>query len=456
MPDAGWSDVQWFDPGSWTTINVNTAGLPANNSGVNASTGVSAILAAHPGERVILSFPAGTYYFYSDLQITRGDVRIQGAGMSQTIFKLSIPATSVGGIGFKGGGFSTSVGITNSPWRGTTYVYVSDDSTFNPGDYVQVYLKDVYSSGTSETSDYFYGQICKISWIDRAAHKIVFTQKLGLDYPSADSPRLKKISMIENVGVSDVQVWRVRDNADYSKNIWMKWVNNGYVADVNSKYCANEHISFIYSRNIVAARNKVHDSYDYGEGGHGYGIVANYCTTNARISDNKLWTLRHHILLQKGANHCVISYNSLETSYMNGDCMPLHGDFSNNNLFEGNMFDASYADSAWGASGPRNTWFRNNATSYVGSGNVDTDEQNVVGNYLGAIWYSGQDHYLGANKQTNGVELWGQLTSSSVIPNSLYLTSQPSFLSGKAWPLFGPDVTSWGSGNTLPARDRAK
>lgn len=453
IPPAGWDDVQWNDPGGWTTVDVSANGLPPNNNTVNARDKILQIIAAHPGQRLILDFPAGTYYFYSDLQINTGNVRLRGAGMDQTTFKISIPSANVGGIGFVGPGFTGSpVAVTNSPWLGTTYVYIADDSSFNPGDFVQLYLENGVKGGV----DYFQGQILKISWIDRSANKIVFTQRLGLDFPAIGLPRLRKIQMLENVGISGVRVWRVRDNADYSKNIYLKFVNNGYVTDVDSKFCANEHIVLIYSRNLVVARNKVHESYDYGGGGHGYGIVANYCTTNARITDNKLWTLRHHILLQKGANHCVISYNSLEPVYKNGDCLSLHGHYAHNNLIEGNMFADSYADSAWGASGPRNTWFRNHATGPVGSGNTATNEQNVIGNYLGAVWYSGSDHFLGANKQTNGTVLWGSLSSGSVIPHSLYLTGKPAFLEAKPWPLFGPGVTDWGSGNTLPALDRPK
>lgn len=455
MAPGGWTDTVWSDPGSWTTYDVTQNGLPANDQLVNATQKVQQIIASHPGQKMILYFPAGTYNFYSDLQINESNVRLKGDGMTQTSFKISIPTENVGGIGFVGDGKTGSaVSVTGSPWEGSTYVYVSDVSSFSSGDFVQLYTQNGVHGG----SDYFYSQIFKISWIDTAAKKIVFTQKLGLDFPSSDVPKLQKLSMLENVGIQDVKVYRVRDNMDYSDNVYMRYVNNGYVKDIESSYCANSHIVFAYSRNVIAERNKVHHSFEYGEGGHGYGIVANYATTNARITDNKLWNLRHHILLQKGANHSVISYNSLEDIMNNSYSLPLHGHFSHNNLIEGNMLQDGLADNAWGASGPRNTWFRNLATGHVGSGDTATSEQNVIGNITYDLWYSGSNHYLAANKQTKyGSTDWGQLNANSSIPASLYLTSKPAFLGSKPWPLFGPNVdSSWGSGNTVPARDRAK
>ena len=63
-------------------------------------------------------------------------------------------------------------------------------------------------------------------------------------------------------------------------------------------------------------------------------------------------------LLQAGANHNVIAYNSMEpTLYDSASDLSLHGNWAHHNLFEGNQFLKVQHDGDHGVNGPLNTFF---------------------------------------------------------------------------------------------------
>lgn len=451
MPPNGWIDRQWWDPGSWTTINVTTQGLPANDSSVDASLKVANIISTTTGNR-ILYFPAGTYYFKTNLQITADNIRLKGADMGSTTFQIEIPSTDSGGIKFVGSDTGSEISVTSDIALGANTITVSDASTIAVGDYIRLYAKNKQVND----SMYCFGQILKV--IAKSSNTLTVDMKMGLAYTSSDTPVIQKFDPAKNVGISHVKVYRANDCLDYSGNIVFNRVVNGYVTDLESSYAPNNHIALYMSKDCVVERTKVHHSYDYGAGSHGYGIYLNYLTTNCRITDNKLWELRHHIIFYAGANHNVVSYNSTETGYVNtNNSINFHGYYPNNNLIEGNYGKSMNSDDSHGDNGPRNTWFRNRATTLVGSEDTGCSEHNIIGNFMYSLATTGSNHYTGANMKSDGTMWWGSLSSSSTIPASLYLTAKPSFFgSSKPWPIYGPGLTDFGKTNTLPAYDRAQ
>jgi hypothetical protein len=180
-----------------------------------------------------------------------------------------------------------------------------------------------------------------------------------------------------------------------------------------------------------------------------------------RVTDNTFWDLRHALVVQLGTNHSVFSYNSVEAPFNGYNDIGLHANWAYMNLFEGNRFTEGYADNSKAGqgfmdpTGPGNTWFRNYATGQIGSINTATTRQNVLGNRLSLLRLSGTDHYHGANME-NGVVKWGSLTSSSIIPASLYLSAKPAFLGSTPWPLYGPSAADWGAANQPPAATRSR
>lgn len=503
LPANKWKNVQWQDPGGWTVITVSATPVD------DAAQKVRDILTANPTGKLLIRFPAGTYNFNTSLSIQRSNVRIEGAGMASTIFNFNMETTP--GVGDASGiifsspsTYGTVMSVSNDPAIGATSVVLTaaPGSNLQNGDFAQLYIAPAYpywyggirvSGNDLPTSgEYYFNQIVQIDPANGIqGTTIQFTGPVSLDYP-ATTCKLRRISLIENVGISHVKIIRTKPASDpdqlytYPNNIQFSRVRNGYITDIESDKAGCAHICVNESTDIVIERNKVHGGYgaadNYGpnptglpssfHGGRGYGILVQMATTKARVTDNKLWDLRHHIILQKGANHCVISYNSLEAPEHNGDALCFHGFYTHNNLVEGNRMKDSFADGQWGPEGPRITWFRNYADTKMGSldpgtGNSlkhnsaiynwpDTSETVIIGNKLESFWPAGTGHYGGRNSvsHTN----WDDLAGTAVLPPSLYINSgyKPSFLGTKPWPIYGPELTTFGTANTLPATDRSQ
>jgi hypothetical protein len=155
------------------------------------------------------------------------------------------------------------------------------------------------------------------------------------------------------------------------------------------------------------------------------------------------------------------------------------------NLFEGNRGVKLNFDNYWGSSS-HNTAFRNwierrsdPPDDYISSGiwavdiQANSHYQNIVGNIIGypgcngTIWRFGYTCPSGGeNDPAAEITLirhgnydyvtettqWDSNISDRNLPNSLYLSSKPSFFGSLPWPPFGPDLSP--ITNDLPAQLR--
>lgn len=478
FPPDGFINTQIFSTTGWNTLDVTNAAqvgagnviLP-NTPATDAATKIEAILASTSGNR-ILSFPAGVYYFGTHLSITQSNVFIQGAGLTNTEFRITAPDNLNAEIEFTGGGLSaTEIDVTGAPQRGATTITVGDASTLAVGDTIHLYDKALGPTN----GFYHYGQMAEIT--AKSGNVLTLSPSVSLTYAAAGDPKVKEVNVIQNVGIRGVHVSRTNQpTSDFTNNIEFVYANNAFAREVESSNLGRGGIVAYFSIDAVIISSFVHDAFAYGGGGQAYGILLTNNTTRSRVTDNKVWNMRHHIILQRGANNSVVSLNSAEPPYngVPGD-LSIHGFTVHNTLFEQNMGRTLEQDersdvNAEQYQGLYNTAYRNNLSAYASSniqiagpnttGNFPNQSATVLGNITAAMTVasSAVDPWVGANR-VNGTVAMGDAPGGWWWPASLYTETAPSYFGTKAWPIFGPGVgtnSNFGAPNTLPAYDRAK
>lgn len=234
-----------------------------------------------------------------------------------------------------------------------------------------------------------------------------------------------------------------------------------WVRHVESDYTSTNHVGVSSAYRCEFRDNYFHDSYDYGGGGHGYGVNLGQHVTDCLTENNIFKHLRHAMLVQVGACGNVFGYNySIETQ-SEGTWVPcdisLHGHFPFMNLFESNVVQKIDVSDYWGPVGPGNTFLRNRIEAYGLRIRDHSHAQNVIGNEFLTndqridIQESVQNTFLHGN-YVNGVVNWHPNVSDKTIPISLYLTEKPGFFGDVPWPIIGADLIP--NAGKIPAQIR--
>ena len=286
---------------------------------------------------------------------------------------------------------------------------------------------------------------------------ITLDTPLRLAYQAELDPRLLIIDPIEQAGVEDLTV----ENLDPESHniIGLENAQNCWVRRCESINTARGHIWVNFSRFITIAENEVHHSFSYGGGGAGYGIVAGNIATDCLITDNILHQLRHALMVKRGANGNVFSYNysferrrEPEGSRLLCD-ISLHGHYPYQNLFEGNVVEFIELADYWGPTGPRTTFLRNHVQTSISL--LDHSHQAIfLGNRITESGFTtdgtSQDLILGGNTLSGGKTL-PSIINVETIPDSAYRTSPPENWGGLPWPVLA-DPTA--DGTLIPAQRR--
>ncbi|MBM78740.1 MAG: hypothetical protein CL846_09680 [Crocinitomicaceae bacterium] len=304
------------------------------------------------------------------------------------------------------------------------------------------------------------GEIFKIKSIN--GNEITVDRKLNFTYNPKLNPRLKVLNVIENAGIENLKIHRPTQKDNY--NIQIEGCYNCWVRNIESSYTQKAHINLARSYHIEIKDNYFHHSYDYGGGGHGYGVAVNHRTTSSLIENNIFNTLRHAMVLSYGPNGNTFGYNFSRESWDNsanfglGDQkadISLHGFYPLMNLFEGNVVEYIHSSDWWGPSGPGNTFFRNRASKEELIISDNSDYQNVIANELTFNpigWadnfniHSSVDH---TTKHSNNDLGDIDVNKINTLPISLYKNNIPNFCNGFPYPQIGP-VSYISNNNNYP------
>ena len=450
FPAPGWAQIEWEDPGNWTVVDVTTLGIRPGGEDVSALLSTVIDNATTP---TVFYFPPGSYTFREAVDIQTDNIILRGAGTERTQFYIDGDGTHE--IRFMGWDYDPVAVVADVP-PGGKILSLEGVSGLRVGDLLEV-SQDV-PAWEADWGRRSWGQLALITDINNNQVTIDIPLSLGLS--TNKQPQVTKIRAIRNVGVEDLYIERKAYGE--SSLIEMRSVYNGFVRNVESYNTIKFHVFLNRCRQVVVEGNYMHDAQNYGTGGHGYGVNLENLSTHILVTNNIFKNLRHHILVQTGTNHSVISYN-YNVDIKELVDLSLHGHYSNHNLYEGNIvWWAGFAD-FWGQLGPENTLFRNQVWGKREGGEGvsvydNSDRQNIIGNdFLReselATDNDVDDLYEEGNR-INGRIQWNALDPSAALPPSLYLDAAPNFWPGDlTWPPFGPDIAG-AETNKIPAQLR--
>lgn len=493
----------------YTTIDSATYG----NGTTDATSGIQTAINNCPvGQVVYLS--SGTYKVSGSISVKKGIV-LRGAGRGSTVINLggtgSFTMTGSSGTSFNqtiSSGYtkgSTSLMLASTSGL-SVGDYVAVTETKDPTGAVQGWPVD--DKGCSwcgnNSGDYLMTQIVKVTAIN--SNTITIEKPLYVTYSSSLTPRVMNAignaNTLVNAGFEDFTI-----NAGGTSWVMsFQRAVNCWVKNVEINQFGQYGIIFKYSYGCVVQECKIHHgasetASSYGSG-RAYGIQIMMWNSDHLLENNILYHLRHMISFEGGGSGVVIAYNYLFESHQDANGFPnntwlmaqiqTHGAHPYMNLIEGNQFDHFMDDFTWG-SASHQTLFRNQVKA-KGQDSITTHQvavedskenwyENIVGNVLGWVamggnyespngggpaiyligaasdgWGPGADSNVKATMYRHGnydyvnnSTQWDSGNSDHSIPNSLYLSSVPSWwCSETPWPAIGPDISPVVS--DIPAR----
>lgn len=427
--------------------------IRAGALGSGGSGAIEAAIGKISGGGALL-LPEGEFLLRSPVRLPDGVV-LRGRGAGKTVLFFDIPPPeedgsavrpAYGAIRMEGRRERAGVALTGGHVKGSTRLEVAQGHGFRAGDLILV-------SSENDPELMFTDPRWDASWAPRSIAQIVTVTEAGeravcidtplrLTYKAALDPRANRIEPVRRAGVEALTV-RGADGFNDTL-IGIEAALDCWVRNVETAYTGRGHIWINFSRRITVSGNECHHAHDYGGGGNGYGIVAGNVATDCLYENNLLHHLRHAMMAKRGSNGNVFAYNySTEAIRWPVERGPIadisvHGHYSYQNLFEGNVVEFVELADYWGPTGPLTTLFRNRVRLFL-QVQDHSHHTNVVGNELqqGVIEIdpSCKDVLLLANRDAEREPGPGDPD----LPASLYRGRKPGFWdAGLPWPSIGP------------------
>jgi len=337
------------------------------------------------------------------------------------------------------------------------------------------------------------GQLIKISSVPTAT-TATLEIPLYWNYDASLSPQGTKLGSIrKDAGIEDLSVDNSvsgnKNQAGSGGTIVLSGTSNCWLLNVEGIYLWETmmRIRGVY-RNTI--RNcKFHEV--NVPGSSKYGMWLNPYSSANLIENNQIYNVGSGVMLNGATSGNVIAYNYIANLHdptaanWNKSAFAFHGGHPIMNLLEGNYIQGRFTvDNVWGSSS-HNTFFRNRTmltpdktgAPWNFDFQVNSRYYNVVGNVAGTVGVetvyelnnvtlsgqaatyrlgyvsdgdgnpSGNDSQVAATLLRHGnwdnynkTTFWNG-SDAHILPNSLYLTSKPSWWGGCSWPAIGPDLT---------------
>ena len=474
-PNSNFVKYDWDEDDSniWEILDVETD-LGVNNL-TEADADIGTKLKSHlddSGNRdrfIIYRFPDGnSYNLTSQLDINRHRKRFESAGTTT----INISGTN---SRFRfGGSTGTPSLLSNDVSAGSTEVVVDDATDFIVGELIVIRQDldgDTYNSIAGDNNDdpdeglteetveswaaQAWQEIFEVMAINTSTRTITLSHPTDLDYTTSKNAEALRYTATEDVGISGFTITVVDDTT--KSPIEFDRALRGYAKNLTITNTAKHGVFVSKSHKIEVSGNYINSAQNYGTGGFGYGVILEDGTSNCYVYNNALENLRHHLLIQSGACRNIIAYNYNVNASI-ADPTPLtdvavHGHMAHHNLFEGNIIWFLEVTDFYTRT-MENVFFRN---IFLGSDtHWKADFRGVYG-----VWVRRNtnvsligNHYATENlaivyEGSEAIEILNEPgDNDSLLPDSLYLDSKPSFFGNKVYPPFGPNTVE-----SIPAQD---
>jgi hypothetical protein len=409
-------------------------------------------------EGVTVVFGRGRYLLRRPIALP-SNTTLQGQGATSTVLSFE-GIGSVDCIRIQGGIRRAIYPLVRGFERGDSLLYF-DGGVMEPGDLLRVVINDtdlVYS-------DWAIGSVGQVVQVRSSIGQgTILDVPLRLGASIDRNPRCLVLLPVEQVRIRCLGIQRDDSTAQQTANIRIVNARDVMIDGVRSSKTNFGHVVIESSARVTVTRSDFSESYGYGGGGRGYGVVCQYTASDCRIEDNIFSDLRHSMLMQAGANGNVFAYNASKnarwTEFPNdaaGDVV-FHGNWVFGNLVEGNDVSHIVVDNSHGANGWFNTILRNRSREYglYMGGSPFADSTTIMGNEIPNTGLIKGLFITGGKGLVNiGNIVKGKLTPpelSMVPPPSFLYASRPAGYQGNIWPPYGAMDPS--QRDTIPARIR--
>lgn len=426
MADWSNSGSNFELPSNTKTININDFGGKSDNTTDN-SVALQNAIASLVGNSGIIQIPKGNYLFKKTISLP-SNIVIRGDGSNQTTLNFNLNGNG-DLFSIQGKISAVSSPILSGTTKASKSVKVANAGLFTVGDYCVIKQTANQYLSSDWAQNYFF-QLVQI--IAKNENTISINEPLHLDFNLSNNPVIIKTNPVEHVGIESLKIKRLDATTTQSTNIFFNYAVQCWVKGVEMENANYAHITLQSSAFTTVSGNYLHDAFDYGSGGKGYGIVMQFGASSNFIYDNILKHLRHSILLQATANGNVIAYNYSFDPYWKQGFFPansagdivLHGNYPYSNLFEGNIIQNLVIDNSHGINGPYNTFFRNRIENYgivmnTGSG----DKMNFIANEITNTGFLKGLYSISGNQVEIANNINGKLRSGNVTENTLINTN---------------------------------